>query len=516
MSACNIILTSSSSQNMFKENKAANFTNKFSSCVNFDQDRCKIALQSIIIDANFSNVPNSVARLDSHFIIYSGNTYNETSAPLSSFRIDPQFYTLENLVFELGNKASLSLADGENNPNVKFSITYNVMQIKIQFCTLLIHTNVCEWLGIPKSEQLTNSGEYVIYEHDRIIMNKKNILGNAIVPRKIKVKLNQISGFGDKDLAILSLDDRLDNNQLYHTATRKEYFPLNTNRLEEATITLTDENNWPLLLVEGKPTIAQLIIKRMTHQSFMVRVNSEESKVLFPDNERENFRAQLSHPTDLTFEKWEVALTSINFPPTIDINCTLAKEDFWLEFKSVNNVPVSKKITFENENIYDAASLKECINRKVKHAVGDLLFVFNVVDKKANIRFHKPMVVRFSPLFSYVIGKDITMLNELNIREARELTFPKRIDLERCKPNTIFLQCDFVSPIIVGDKYLPVLKMIPFNSGKYESKHLDFMKVTTNNLSTIKMQLVDQSGKQIVFNKLENDNVIINLVFRKV
>ncbi len=501
MSVIPLIIKSNSCMGIYEENNPINFSNNFPESIRLyddsDQSDYQIALQSIIVDANFSNVPNDIARLNSHFQIYNGNTYDENLSPLSSFKIDNQLYTLDNLIFELDSKISMSSLIEDGGVNVKITNVKDFLKIEVKYCTLLIHVNVCDWLGIIKSEVLTTSGEYAIYEHETSIVSGKNLLGNALIPKLIKVKLSQITTFNffdHKDLAILATSEIASNGLIYYIATTKEYFRLNTIRLEELTVELTDENNFPLLLVKGQPTIIQLIVKKMNNKSFIVRINSEESKNTFSDNVRENFRTQIWHLTDLTYEKWQVALTSIHFPNSIDISCTLAKEEFWIEFISIGEIPVNKKITFEDDNIYDILSLKECINRKVKIAIGDSKFVFSIFDGKARIQFYNPMVVRLSPLFSYVIGRDITNLNQLNIKAARELTFPKKIDLQRCKPNVIFLHCDFISPLIVGDKYMRVLKMIPFSHGKYECKHLDFINVMSNNLSSIQIQLMDASG----------------------
>lgn len=151
----------------------------------------------------------------------------------------------------------------------------------------------------------------------------------------------------------------------------------------------------------------------------------------------------------------------------------------------------------------------------MKKAIGETLLVFDIVDDKACFRLYKGMKIRMSPLFSYIIGKDITIFNEINAKYPLYITYEKKIDLDRCKPNVLFLQCDFISPTIIGDKYARILKMIPFADGKYECKHLDFLNVAANDLSTVNMILTDESGKQIIFDENNVDDVIISLVFQK-
>jgi hypothetical protein len=512
-----LILTSSSSSDIYVNNTSAQFTNIFPDCISVDNSKCKIALQSIVFDANFSNVPNEVAHISNQFMILCDTYANEekSSYLLHYFNIENQFYTVENLLLELDSKIPILPTDNSGNaPSIKLSIENGLITFDIQYCTLLICAPVCEWLGIDKSNTSVSDGEYVMYEHDTQLVCKNSSLTEALFPKLIKIQLQQISG-PDKDLAILSFEKTSLNKPLYHTVIRKEYFALNTDIFEAATIALVDQNNLPLLLLRGQPTVVQLIIKEMKFPSFMIRINSEEHKEMFPDNERENFRSQIAHVTDLSYEKWEVALTSIHFPPTIDIKCALEKEEFWIEFVTIDGVATNKKIVFHDDDIYDTTSLKECINSKVKQAIGEVVFVFDFFENKAKLFFYKPMVVRFSSLFSYVIGRDITSANELNIKTARQLTFVKNIDLERCKPNVIFLHCDFISPSIVGNEYRRVLKMIPFTNRKYECKHLDFMNVMTNDLSTIHIQLMDASGNQIKFSKFDKDIVLVNLVFQQ-
>lgn len=81
-------------------------------------------------------------------------------------------------------------------------------------------------------------------------------------------------------------------------------------------------------------------------------------------------------------------------------------------------------------------------------------------------------------------------------------------------PHIIMLYADMVSPIIIGSRRAPVLKMIPVSSPNmisYESPNLDFANINSNNLSVLRFELRDSAGQYINFT---HGTTRINLIFK--
>jgi hypothetical protein len=523
MERFSVIISSDICRDLYSTNNNSQFKNKLPQSLIFEDENnsWKIALQSIFIDASFSNVPQDVANVDKHILIYTRNDFTAKKQPSGVITIENNLYTIQDLVFELESKKPLFPPENNVTPEVVFSVRNSLLMIETKYCFLLVHKNLCRWLGITIERSrvpIQGYEDYIFFYSGESIPNTKKELDKTIFPKLIKVKADEISrGIPDnkKDIAIFSYEESKNNNKFFYIPIKKEYFNVNNRILEELTITLVDENDIPLRLVKGRPTIIQFILKKMNSNSFIVRFNSSESKQMYPENRRGNFEMQLPNTVDLIYQQWNVAMTSLYIPADIAINHALTKENFWIEFVSVENKSINEKIYFDDVIIEDSKTLIECINRKTKAVIGDATFVCESIDNKARIKFFKPMVVRFSNMLNYVIGRDITIHDEIIIRRASSISFTKEIDVTRCRSNIIFVHCNFISPTIIGNNFANVLKIVPFKKGKYECKHLDYINVASNNLSSIQIQLLDIEGKEIIFENEPNNDVIITVVFQR-
>jgi hypothetical protein len=543
MTSFNIILKSNASSDIFCDNNASDFTNVFPRNIKLNDSKWKIALQSISLGTNFTNVPANILSLEiPHLLIWTGSSYQDGKPPAWNLKIENQFYTMSSLAEYLTRKSPLFFvkeADG-TIPWIKYHIgknDANFLFIDKEFCTIGIHPNLCEWIGIkrPQTEVTTfdySLGEifspykdFIIFHKEKSISSSKKELGTANIPKLIKVELPDLKTHLNgqsyhSHLSLIPYQHKPHDPIFYKVVKRKEYFNLKNSNLSSLSVRLTDENNKVLEIFSEQPTLLHIIAKKMPLTSFILRLNSSDSDDIFQDNSCSNFRIQLEKPIDLSKAHWEVALTSIIFPSQIDMKDMLTKENFWIEFISCNSWDVNRRVYFDKENIRDLKTLKEAINRKAKEVLaiyGDPIFVFDYsFDKKSVIRCFKPITFTMSNLLNYVIGRDNLKDNAVIVEQPKSIISSREVNLERCKPNTIFLHSDFISPTIVGDKYEKIIKMIPMNNANsFECQHLDFLNVTTNNLSVIQFRMTDERGNNIAFDKNVYNDVILNLVFQK-
>jgi hypothetical protein len=435
----------------------------------------------------------------------------------------------------LNEKIPIFLEENDVSASLSFDVSKedpNLLTLTKRSCTIGLRDDLCKWLGLKKSDSVLSEEfdfarifspyqDYLIFDEENHITNSGKSLGEAIVPKVIKIEIADLhqsfkSFTYNKILSLIPYKHIVDNSVFYHNIKSKEYFALNNSNLQSLSVRLLDQDNKTIKIFGEQPTLLDLAVRKMKHTSFIMRISSQDCISLFPGNKPSNFRSQLIEGIDLSTGQWEVALSSIILPQTIDVKDMLTQEDFWIEINTLNNLNVDRRIDFIHDNIRNLKDLKESINAKIKDMIGEAKFYLDYTyDNKTAIRCFQPMSFTLSEPLSYVLGRADN--NKLVIQSPRTLFSAREANLDRCKPSTGFLHCDFITPSILGNKYAKVLKMIPLNSslGTFECQHLNFIPINTNNLSTMHFQLTDDNGNVIKFSKENNDDILINLVFEQ-
>ncbi len=128
------------------------------------------------------------------------------------------------------------------------------------------------------------------------------------------------------------------------------------------------------------------------------------------------------------------------------------------------------------------------------------------------------------PLALIFGDKGIPVKNEnfilIKIRRS-SASYQTILDIQRLMPHSMLLYCDAMKPIMIGDVFGKVLKLIPIEHASskntsilYESHHLDFTPVNSNQLSTFHFQLRIANGHLIEFAH-KNIHVLVNILFRQ-
>jgi hypothetical protein len=476
----------------------------------------QIALQSIYLDNNFGNIPYGILNTSNHFIIHKSRNWDFDDDPEYSLTINRAVYT---------DKGLISLLRSGPNDKVGFGIVKKKLVIAISDRILLVHPEIIKFFILKNGEEtkVINGLTYTVFDgldRKKIVTSENEFLSLPIIPKFIKVKLNEMKqSLSVKnyhtDIAIIG-NEKLDNTPFNYTVKRKEYFDIAPNILSTLSVTLTDEEDRQLLLVKGQPTILKFTIKKKTiMDSFILRVCSNDSNILFPDNINTNFRIELPQPLPSEC-LWDVALSSAFFPSRYNMRHILNKENFYIEF-SPDDVTFTR-ITFDNVELTTKAIFQEINDRNDRVHM-------EIVENNDNdsfwMVFYKDTYLRMSKLFSYCLGK--TYDTEINIfaeKEKTNLEFPN-MNFDQSIPHAMFLYCNFVSPLIIGQQFSPILKIIPLekNQGKdviikHDVEHLEYLPVSLNNRTTMEFTLRDPAGNLIKFEN-EKTPVFFNLIFRE-
>ncbi len=211
--------------------------------------------------------------------------------------------------------------------------------------------------------------------------------------------------------------------------------------------------------------------------------------------------------------RWKVALTSIIYPCNI-FNVT----EEMTEFEIMNNVNYYKKKI--KEGYYeDGLSLVEAINHEIPWRIKSKL-VFFKRNNKINFYMYGNEKFKFHPKLAEMLGlgeHSQIFGSEKNNPESLEKIVTSQIVNVR-QPDSMFIYCNIISEVIVGDKYAPLLAVCKLDNEKYltvvEKTILRpvYISLSCPAITSIVIKICDSTGKLI---KFQSGKTILTLHFVK-
>jgi len=537
--------------NTERDNTLSKFSVIFPSAVELDKSYTwLVALQSLSFPNVVSNIPRLEEYIPSGFIISSAQFYSKThirSSIFSHFDVKPDKYLPQTLLIAFNKAIHKHVSPSDISFKYLPSLNKVVIVGTGEF-VLLLQKNVIELLGFDYKScvKYPLGGKYMLYaigdqiKHDPQNPTKRHRL---VAPHELKLKLytselvsvrlNEIkphlSSHGyDKIIT----QHALQTSRLYHQFESDQlcYFELESNSISSLNFSLQDQNGHQLHLLPGKPTHIKLYIKpkKMSDTTaFHVRLNTNDSKAIFPDNTLDTFTVKLPYPITLG-HKWQVALTSIMAPTAY-------------QMYSNKDVVIGYKKTTENGDIVKEAFTPFLFNKyfSLEHLCLILHNLFQSL--KVNIKFdcegtrirmsNNDNVYAIEIIFpwklAYLLGyRQKQVVNgkiSIHLRKGNISLADTDFDKDVFIPSVLMLYCNEVKPSYIGSLQAPILKCQPIMSSTsdnlyrtMEIKHLEFHDLSKTILTTLSFQLRDESGEPIVFeDEYNQESVSINLVFRE-
>jgi len=351
-------------------------------------------------------------------------------------------------------------------------------------------------------------------------------------PKRIHVKLNELnpclsSAMYDKILTTLTLSSLVKNENSYcFEVENQEYHDIR--KSDVLTVELTDENHQRLALACGQPTFLKLKFTSRNMEDFPVRISSRDSGGLFPNNQNTSFQVSLPYEKNLEHDQWQVALTSIHYPSKVGFKHVFKDEkEFFLK------LTISRRDLLVTLKTFEGSSSEDLINHIVKELNRQMNIEIDIYHLIPEFKLKKngqltikyeaahglSMRMEVSPMMAYVLGNSnmgdgMWIWNPGN--QPSDVIFPSPVSLERMQPNTLMLYTDLVAPIIVGDKYSPILKLLTQDSSKLDvqCEHLDFIDLARTNIRHMKFDVRDHRGALVKFVD-DGFPLLLNLMFRK-
>lgn len=263
---------------------------------------------------------------------------------------------------------------------------------------------------------------------------------------------------------------------------------------------------------------------------FYITISNKDLDETFP-NETSNWQSKL--PYKIHTNNYEVGIAQISYPFSWynifdDQEVTIV---YYEDNKSFRNVFTINKGFYSIQNLIDLINymLKKISDEK-KLSEQSLLYLENYGGiEKLQIDFspqsNKLIGIEFSDLLNNILGIDRAGLSRFIIKVlsgGSSLTYvcPHTYDIT-VGYHSIFVYTDIIEPIIVGDKQVPLLKIIEFPSDvSYNQqitcryRNIEYRKVNRSEIKTIEIQFADDAGENIRFNK--NSEIIIVLHFKEI
>lgn len=518
MTSSYVVLLSNSSKTVYTSNSTSQFRSVLPVALHLKKND-KIAVQALFLDNQFGNIPPPLLYSTDHFLLLDPTLSNvEERFTITAIRATPA-----QLVQSLNDQV-------RNKTQCVFKVRPNAQKIDIQLtgCVLLLNQLVETFLLVGTHETFDFRGEtYFIlnafHDENRLFRGRKKIDNEPIIPKWVKINIKELtpslsSTTFQQTAAVIADQNELRRPGFNYTITNKEYFPCHT-PTAEISVSLIDENNIPLCLIQGEQTVLQLKIKTMMYESFIMRISSRDCSTLFPGNSSTDFRIQLARPLVSGQKQLEVALSSIYLPTRL--HKTVLVRNLWIMLSLGENMDETQihftfgdieEVTAETLfNVFDAA-VTTFQNQDFADLTLDASNAFLLHFAQNNVR------IRLSPTLAKIFQQASPIITG-RIGDVFKLGKP---NLLRGYPQILFLCCNFTSHVIVGDTFRNLLKIIPYSqsehrdkSMRYVSQHLDYLPVSMNEYTLMHFQLITENGNKIQFAR-ENEEVLINLIFREI
>ena len=367
---------------------------------------------------------------------------------------------------------------------------------------------------------------------------QKNIDG-TLFPFSVSVSTNIVmetpdSGKYSTLVYDTALTLRKNNNYFYHYVKNIKYYPVRNTDVQAICLEIFDIYGQKLALKKHKsqPSFANFHLRKM-NQTFAyrpttyIRIDSENSA---EKNATGDFWVHLKDTVSLERET-KLALVDITFPHTIcNVKKFLSRQSFLVAMYNKNaNEETENKFQSYKFNIpagyYSTEShLIYTLNRQLPKELKTVL-QFSNQNHYLEIKTTKDeefiVVIRIPRDFQTLLGlNNLNLSNDgttaFKIAKGKPLVGSDPMDIMRDYPGVMLCHTNFVEHSIVGNSFLPILKIIPTQSSSkndYISIHFDnleFVKPNRNALKELHFQFKDLNGQVIEFDEREKKKIILN------
>jgi len=235
----------------------------------------------------------------------------------------------------------------------------------------------------------------------------------------------------------------------------------------------------------------------MNSRRFYLTLPSNSSMQLYPNNTATQYTIKLPRPINLHGGDWEVALTELSVPSIFDnVVSGMCYIKLTNPETSINNSTVNNYIVEPGH--YNEDSLLSYLNHQV--ATDGILFVME--NGKVELRNSGNFKVYLSSMLRNKLGF-VNMLND-GFEGGRHIA-ENKCDINRETVQTLFIYCNILEHVVVGDVMAPLLHMVDMKRmqlhGKmHETPHAPlYVPLQKKQFDTIEINIMTDTGDPVYF-----------------
>ena len=311
------------------------------------------------------------------------------------------------------------------------------------------------------------------------IANKVN---SILKPGLVQVKSNIISDVpsGDSYSTIMfttTLPKQMEGHYFYHNVKKIRYYQVCQTNFETIDPQFTDSFENVLSLNEGQRSLIHYHLKEkdknMDHELRHVLIDSRVDAKLDYENTNGGFWVHLKHPLCLN-QNAKIALMDISFPNSIcSIPEAVVNDPILIKLFKEQNEVEEHKLEIPKNYFCDSNHLTMSMNHLSEQLKKILYFnningFFRVVAKT-----EQSFVIKFPESFCPILGMYDYPEGEASrifkgdnyqmfaVKKDWLYEAPQPIDIYKLYPCVMICYANFVQHSIIGDKFYPILRIIP-------------------------------------------------------
>lgn len=425
-----------------------------------------------------------------------------------------------------------------------------------KFYCLLFHENTVKTFGFSSTKicGITNIKDEKYY---LIRLDNENVeicgdlkRWHKKFPEIIKIRCDEIeeqilNSKLTKDL--VSFCPKMDEEMKYifYEFQTRQYVKISNTILSKLSISFIDEYNLQIPLSKGVASFVKLNIKKMPldYDRFNIRISSDTSKTNNNEESSSIFSTNMPYPYYLD-PSWNVSLTSISFPSNFrPLPAEKKLRRIFTSKISNENMKMEIKDFYIPNKQYNKGGLILMLNEALKHIDSSFSLLAESINQDVNkkndqncyLMLKKKSFLMISHPIADILGFDISKASISNynyvVVKGDSISFVnptehdvvirmmKLMDVNILKPNYMMIYMDIIKPIIVGNTYSKLLRVVPYQHSEncdynvQDFRHRENHPLENTLLKTIHVEIRSHTGELINF--AEGKHIHMNLLFSR-
>lgn len=275
----------------------------------------------------------------------------------------------------------------------------------------------------------------------------------------------------------------------------------------------------------------------MEQSQFSIVLPSNSSMEMFPDNKTSSYKVVLPHTLKVDRERYEVALSEIQFPVTwynmregknffVKTVHNVTDKEFYSYYERNDMIPLAKehkfkptpgtvKVTIPPGHYSKPEEIVTLLNEKESKRLRPIKFHYDSIGRRIKMTLEKHCTLKMS-------SSDIALClgfhgQEYKTEKESKSFISESIASVTSMYHSIYVYTNIIENQHTGNFKVPLLRVVPVqaNYGQLSCVNYDrphYMPLSQSEIQTIEVDLRDDTGDLVSF---ESGKVVTTLLFRR-